>query len=170
MNRVATVTVAAVLAPTGDCPIYSKHHLLISLAVGAVAVVLSPVPPSLPAWVLLAWAALVGVGIDIDHLVVARLNAGDWSALRGVLHDPAVAVLDQDAVFAEDDLWARQRLLSHHVVGGILVAVLVPASAFLAAYTALVLYAHVVADLVHDNRRLERDFRRHARSLESVDE
>jgi hypothetical protein len=123
------------------------------------------VPPSLPAWTLLAWAAVVGVGIDLDHLLVARLNAGDWSALRGLLRSPAAAVLDQDAIFAEDDLWARQRLLSHHVIGGVLVAVLVPVSAYLAAFTALVLYAHVLADLVHDNRHLERDFRRHERYL-----
>jgi len=127
------------------------------------------VPPSLPAWALLAWAAVVGVGIDLDHLLVARLAGGDWSALRGLLRNPAAAVLDQDAIFAEDDLWARQRLLSHHVIGGVLVAVLVPVSAYLAAFTAFVLYAHVLADLVHDNRHLERDFRRHERYLATTD-
>lgn len=118
---------------------------------------------------MLAWAALVGVGVDLDHLLVARLNAGDWSALRGLLRNPSAAVLDQDAVFAEDDLWARQRLLSHHVLGGLLVLVLLPVSTYLAVFTAVVLYAHVLADLVHDNRNLERDFERHRRYLEDTD-
>lgn len=137
--------------------------------VGAAAIVLSPAPPSLPAWALLAWAAAVGVGVDFDHLLVARLNSGDWSALRRLLHNPSIVVLDQDAIF-DDDLWARQRLLSHHVLGGFLVAALVPASVPLAAFTALILYAHVLADLVHDNRRLERDFRRHERYVATVDD
>ncbi len=138
------------------------------MAVGVLALVLAPAPPSPPAWALLAWAAVVGVGIDLDHLLVARLNAGDWSALRGLLRNPTAAVFDQDAIFAEDDLWARQRLLSHHVLGGLLVLVLLPVSVYLAVFTALVLYAHVLADLLHDNRNLERDFERHRRALSDV--
>jgi hypothetical protein len=148
--------------------VYSRDHLAISVVV-AVAAVLAVPPASLPAWLLVAWAAVVGVLVDLDHFLVARVNAGDWTALRGLLRNPTAAVLDQDAIFAEDDLWARQRLLSHHVVGGVLVLLLLPVSTYLAVYTAVVLYAHVLADLIHDNRHLLRDFRRHERYLESME-
>ena len=94
---------------------------------------------------------MVGVGIDFDHFLVARLNTGSWASLRRALAHPATMVFDQAAIFAEDDLWAIQRLLSHVVIAGAAVAVLVAVSPYLAAFTALVCYVHVLADLLRDN-------------------
>jgi len=44
-----------------------------------------------------------------------------------------------------------QRLLSHAVVGGVLVGGLVLVDRYLAVFTAVVLYVHVLGDLYADN-------------------
>jgi len=131
---------------------YSKAHLLISLAVGAAVAALTGQPPALAAGTV-AYAAVLGVGIDFDHFLIARLNTGNWDALLGVVRNPRRAVFDQRDIFDEgEDVTRIQRLLSHVVLGGVLVAVLYPFSAYVALVSAVVLYVHVLSDLYQDVR------------------
>jgi hypothetical protein len=60
--------------------------------------------------------------------------------------------LDQASIFHEYELGKLDRLLSHMLIGGPLVAVLWVLSPTLAALAAATLYAHVVADLFQDIR------------------
>lgn len=143
---------------------YSRDHALISAAVGAAGVV--GLPLSVPWPAAIGYAVLVGVAIDFDHFVVARLNTGEWTALRRCLRDPRIVVLGQDEIFDPLDIWPLQRLLSHHVVGGVAVAGLWVVAEPLALFTAAVLYAHVLADLFWDNGRLDTYRRRRARAVE----
>jgi hypothetical protein len=64
--------------------------------------------------------------------------------------------------------WPLQRLLSHHLIGGVVVFGLWLVSEPLALFTALVLYAHVLGDLVWDNYLLETYREQHAMAAESV--
>lgn len=127
---------------------YSIYHAVISAAIG-VGVVVAGAPYPAPA--LVAYSIVVGVGIDLDHLIVARLNTGEWRLVRRSLRRPTSVLLDQDALLEDGDVPPRQRLLTHAVLGGAVVGLLVPLDRFLAALTALVLYGHVLADLVADN-------------------
>jgi len=131
--------------------IYSRDHFLLSVAVGLLAGLYA----GLDLLTGLGWvvfAAIVGVGIDFDHFLVAWYNTGDPRAIRYCLRNPRAVVTDQASIFYEYELGKLDRLLSHMLVGGPLVAglwVLAPALAALAAAT---LYVHVVADLVQDIR------------------
>ena len=131
---------------------YSKAHFLVSVAVGAAAAIATGQPP-VPAAVTVGYAAVLGVGIDVDHFVVARLNTGNWDALLGVVRNPRRAFFDQERIFeGGEDVTKLQRLLSHAVIGGLLVAVLYPLAPYWAVLSAVVLYAHVLSDLVQDVR------------------
>lgn len=147
----------------------SKHHLLLSLATGLALLLVTPAV--LPAGLVVGVAAAVGVLIDFDHFLVARVNQGDWRATRRGLQNPRLLVLDQELLFDEDALWARQRLLSHAILGTLLVGGLLaaastlPGGPWLGIVAATSLWVHVVSDLAWDNYYLERDFRRHARHL-----
>ncbi|MFU1782787.1 hypothetical protein ACM16X_15495 [Haloarcula japonica] len=145
---------------------YSRDHAIVSVAVGGAGVAVLPVP--LPWWAAVGYAVVVGVAIDFDHFAVARLETGDWAALRRCLRNPKIAVLDQEDIFDPQDLWPLQRLLSHHLIGGVVVFGLWLVSEPLALFTALVLYAHVLGDLVWDNYLLETYREQHARAAESV--
>lgn len=146
-------------------PVDSKRHFLISLAIGVAAVAVADAP--LPVLVVVAYAAVLGVAVDFDHFLVSRLYCGDWRAVRRCLDDPWIVLASQTEIFDDDDLWARQRLLSHVVLVGVIVpAAYVVASPFLAVVSAVVLYAHVLADLVQDNRNLDRHLRKAAQVVE----
>ncbi|MDT3437005.1 hypothetical protein [Haloarcula sp. 1CSR25-25] len=145
---------------------YSRDHAIVSVAVGAAGVATLPVP--LPWWAAVGYAAVVGVAIDFDHFAVARLETGDWAALRRCLRNPEIVLLDQDEIFGPQDLWPLQRLLSHHLIGGTVVFGLWLVSEPLALFTAVVLYAHVLGDLVWDNYLLETYREQHAMAAESV--
>ncbi len=86
----------------------------------------------------------VGVAIDFDHFAVARVETGDWAALRRCLRNPKIVMFDQYEMFGPQDLWPLRRLLSHHLIGGVVVSV---SGSFRAAraVTAVVLYAHILA-------------------------
>lgn len=129
---------------------YSRGHALVSLVVGLaiVAVTSPPVHPAIVVAVVLA----VGVGIDVDHFVVAAGLTGSTKNLRRVLRDPTLVVRDQAAIFDEGDLTEEQRLLSHVVIAGAAVASLWFVSRYWAMVVAVTLYAHVLADLVADVR------------------
>lgn len=104
------------------------------------------------AWVALA--AVVGVGIDFDHFLVAWYKTGETRTIRYCLRNPRAVFLDQDSIFAEDDLGKLDRLLSHLLIGGPLVAALWPFDPPIALLVAATLYVHVVGDLVADIREL----------------
>ncbi|GGL60479.1 hypothetical protein [Halocalculus aciditolerans] len=127
---------------------YSRDHAVVSAAVGVPLAVAAPAHP-LFVW---AWAVALGVGIDVDHFLVARLNRGDWRNARRVLRDPTLIVRDPASIFGRGDLWRDQRLLSHHLLGGVLVALCWAVDAYWAVATAVTLYAHVLADLYADMR------------------
>lgn len=138
----------------------SLAHALISVAVAGLAIV--ALDPSVPAPAILLYAGVLGVAIDLDHFPIARVNSGDWSAVARVLERPSIVVLDQGAIFTDYQVWPLQRLLSHVVVGSVVVAVLLVVSRPVAVVSAVVLYAHVLADLVHDNYRHDEYLRRAA--------
>jgi ABC-type Mn2+/Zn2+ transport system permease subunit len=131
---------------------YSKQHFLISVLVGVAVAVLAGVTLPL-AVATVGYAAVLGVGVDFDHFLVARLNTGRWDALIGVIRNPRRAFLDQEDIFEEGkDVTKIQRLLSHVVLGGLLVAVLYPFLPYFAVVSAVVLYVHVLCDLYQDVR------------------
>lgn len=99
--------------------------------------------------VLWAYGVLLSVFIDLDHFLIARAKAGDWSHLRAAVSDPVWAFTDQEAVFEELTL-AFERLLSHTLLGGLLTLGLYLLSPAVAAYTGVVLYFHVLADIVRE--------------------
>ena len=101
-------------------------------------------------WV--AFAAIVGVGIDFDHFLVAWYNTGEPRAIRYCLHNPRAVFFDQASIFQEYELGKLDRLLSHMLIGGPLVAGLWVVAPTLSALAAASLYVHVVADLVQDIR------------------
>jgi len=105
------------------------------------------------------YVVCLGVGIDFDHFLLARLNRGDWSNLRQCLWHPRRVVLDQQSIFAPGDLWRDQRLLSHTLIGGLLTGLLWPVAEFWAIVTAVTVYVHLVADLWSDVTTRERYLR-----------
>lgn len=58
-----------------------------------------------------------------------------------------VVVLDQGAIFDDFRVWPLQRLLTHVVLGGLLVGSLVLVAPTLAVLAAVVLYAHVLMSI-----------------------
>lgn len=103
-----------------------------------------------PWWFLVAYAVVLGVGIDFDHFLVARLNTGEWTAVRRCLRDPRIVFADQNQIFNTGDVGTLRRLLSHVVLGGLAVGLLLVFDVFLAVFTAVVLYTHLLSDLVWD--------------------
>lgn len=140
-------------------PIYSKHHAAVSLVVaGGLGYVLSPVAIfgyELPTLAVVAYGVAVGVLIDLDHFLIARLKTGRWDAVRRCVRDPRIAVADQGRIFERGDVGVLSRLLSHLVVIGVIVPIVAVVSVPLAVVTGVVLYAHVVCDVLWDIWRLD---------------
>lgn len=148
---------------------YSRHHAAISAVVAAGLVLGLPLGAT-PTVMAGAWALLTaaGVAIDLDHFAMARLVRGDWANARRALANPRAAVLDQSELFDPGDLWPLHRLLSHAVlapiavvaawaVGDALAAAGLGVTATAAALaTAVVLYVHVLTDLIWDVWRQDR--------------
>lgn len=133
---------------------YSRAHFLISAFV-AVAVLVATGSSVADGALLVAYGAILGTLIDLDHFVLARLTTGHWRALRYCVTTPSAVFRDQSSIFAAGEVGRLRRLLSHALLGGVLVGGLFPLDPFLAGFTALVVYAHVVADLVDDVRSVE---------------
>lgn len=130
---------------------YSRNHAIVSLVVAGLLVALGELPGH-PA-VVTAVVVAVGVGIDVDHFLVAWLHTGSTKNVRRALANPLIVVFDQRAIFDEDDLSELQRLLSHAVIAGLAVGGLVAVGATgWATVVGVSLYAHVLADLVADVR------------------
>ncbi|MFB6074796.1 MAG: hypothetical protein ABEJ89_07270 [Haloarculaceae archaeon] len=125
---------------------YSREHALLSLVVAVGAVAWLPLDPLLA----VPWALAVGVGVDFDHFLLARLVDGDWRAVRRALARPSRVLFDQSALFADSASFPEARLLSHVLLGGVGFTALWPVAPALAALTGATLYVHVLADLVWD--------------------
>ncbi len=106
--------------------------------------------PAVSGPLLVGVALLIGVGIDLDHFPLARLNRGDWTALRRCVRDPRIVVFDQDAIFDDGEVGAGRRLVSHLVVGGVLLVGLATVNTDLAWVGGAVLGIHIAMDVVHD--------------------
>ncbi|MDY6818548.1 MAG: hypothetical protein SVG88_07800 [Halobacteriales archaeon] len=103
--------------------------------------------------VLVAIAVVIGVGIDLDHFIVSRFQTGDWRALNRCLTNPTIVLLDQAKIFEDGDLTALQRLLSHQLLGGVIVVVGWILWPSLGMTVLAVLYVHILADLFQDVRQ-----------------
>ncbi|MFC5278961.1 hypothetical protein ACFPM1_09365 [Halorubrum rubrum] len=142
---------------------YSRNHALVSAAVGIPLAFVAP-DPFHP---LLVWSYVVvlGVAIDIDHFLIARLNLGDWRNVRRCLRRPARMLVDQKAIFAPGDLWRDQRLFSHMLLFATLTVLVWSVDAYLAFVTAASGYVHVVSDLYADMRTREEYVRNASESM-----
>ena len=142
---------------------YSRHHAAISAVVAAGLVLVLPLGAT-PAVAAGVWAVLTaaGVAIDVDHFLMARLVRGDWVNTHRALASPRAAVFDQSDLFDPGDLWPLHRLLSHAVLAPVAVlaawltgatlgdAGLGVTAAAAALATAVILYVHVLTDLIWD--------------------
>lgn len=138
---------------------YSRNHALVSAVVGLPVAFWAPAGHS-PAFLWLYVVGL-GVGVDVDHFLVARANRGDWTNLRWCLRDPRRVFVDQQSIFDTGDIYRDQRLLSHLLIGGCLVGLLGLFARYWAVATAVTLYAHVLADLYSDVRTRDRYLKEH---------
>lgn len=129
-----------------------EHAAIGAVVAGGAVVVLFPTAALVPTVALWVGGVLFSVFIDLDHFVIARAMRGDWSNLRRAVTNPRVGLVDQEQVFADvDEPRLRQyRLLSHLLLGGVLVALASRLTVGLGVFVAVLLYAHVVADLVRD--------------------
>lgn len=129
--------------------IYSKHHFLVSLSAGLLLGIY--LFDSL-AWVgtTALYACLLGVGIDVDHFVIARYNRGDWSAVTQCLRNPARVFTNQQEIFDANDVRPAERVLSHLLISGGLLVVLWFIAPIWAFVSGVVLYLHLLSDAVAD--------------------
>jgi hypothetical protein len=133
--------------------VYSPEHAAVGAVVSTVgAAVLWATTGfgALALAALFAWGVWLSVFVDLDHYLLARLHAGDWSHLRAALAAPGAALTEQEGTFESVEGIVPQRLLSHHLLGAALVVGLLALSVPVAAFTAAILYAHVVCDLLRD--------------------
>ncbi|WP_137286786.1 hypothetical protein [Halorussus salinisoli] len=132
----------------------SPEHATLGAIASGILVTVLPVSVPLEAGVLFGYGVLLSVFVDLDHFVLARYHAGDWSHLRRCVTDPVFAFTEQEQVFEGVDTRTLEthRLLTHLLGGGLLVAALALFSSVYALFTAGVLYVHVVADLVRDGK------------------
>ena len=129
----------------------SKAHLFATLLVLGLVVVVAEPPVSTP--ILVIVGLVLGVGIDADHFPLARLNRGDWTPLHRCVRQPSIVFLDQDAIFEPGDVGARQRVVSHVVLGGLALGGLSVLNRTLVLVGALVLVVHLLMDGVYDTWR-----------------
>lgn len=129
----------------------SKEHFLLSLPTTALALVPAArrySPHELAA--LACYGVGLGVFVDLDHFVLARVHVGDWRHLQDCLRDPIGAFTDQEGMFEEMGM-ARQRLVSHLLIGGMLTVVTGFVDRAIAVLTAAVIAVHVLADVLRDH-------------------
>lgn len=131
----------------------SPEHATLGAVVAAVLVFALPkISFPLEAAGLVTYGILLSVFVDLDHFVLARVHAGNWSHLRRCLTDPVFAFTRQEQVFDGVDTRTLEthRLLSHALLSGVLVAATTFVAPVYGLFTAVVLYVHVVADLLRD--------------------
>ncbi|WP_396613166.1 hypothetical protein ACH9L7_07870 [Haloferax sp. S1W] len=128
----------------------SLEHAVVGAVVGVAAGVTLHPPGGMP--LLVVGAVFLSVFIDLDHFLIARFERGDWENLRTAVTNPRVGLVDQEDVFPEfGPRFNLKRLLSHHLIGGVVVGGLaVAGAATLAGFVGVVLYAHIVCDFLRD--------------------
>ncbi len=130
----------------------SGEHFLLSVpVVGVVLATVSERYSCRQLTVLAVYGLGLGVLIDLDHFVLARLRVGDWRHLRNCLKNPERVFFDQENLFDGTGEMASPRILSHVILGGVLTALTACVSRPVALLTGAVLYVHVLADLLRDN-------------------
>ena len=129
---------------------YSRSHAIISAITGVPLAVTAP--EFHQQLHILIYVAVLGVGIDLDHFVIGRINRGHWSNLTRCIRSPSQVFVDQVSIFERGDIWRDQRLFSHLLIGGVLVGLTWFISEYLALVTAVTVYTHVIADLYSDMR------------------
>lgn len=130
----------------------SGEHFLISIPVVGVALTkLREHYSSRQLGLLGVYGVGLGVLIDLDHFVLARLRVGDWRHTWEVLRNPTRVFTDQETLFEGTGEMASLRILSHVVIGGALTWLWSRVSRPVAFLTGVVLYFHVFADLLRDN-------------------
>lgn len=105
-------------------------------------------PVKLALW---SYGLLLSVFIDLDHFLIARLKTGSWSYLTRALRHPIWAFTEQGAVFPDVEM-NLERLVSHVLIGGALFGLLRRASLPLAVFSAIIVTAHVLADVLRELR------------------
>ena len=128
-----------------------EHFLFCVPVVGCVLAGVAERYSPLRLAVLAAYGVGLGVLIDLDHFVLARLRTGDWRHLHACVAEPKRVVTDQENLFEGTGGMARLRILSHVVLGGVLTVLARRVSRPVALLTATVLYVHVLADLLRDH-------------------
>ncbi|WP_410765187.1 hypothetical protein [Haloferax sp. DFSO60] len=129
----------------------SLEHATVGVVVGTIAALTLTPPGSLVA--LVGLAVLLSVFIDLDHFVLARFERGDWSNLKLAVTNPRIGLLEQEKVFEDFPReFNLKRLLSHQLIGGVAVVGLVlSGNLVFAAFVGVVIYAHIVCDLLRDS-------------------
>ncbi|WP_049923731.1 hypothetical protein [Halopiger djelfimassiliensis] len=110
---------------------------------------------AVPTALVVLYGTAVGVLVDLDHFLIARLKTGRWDAVRFCLRTPSAAVADQGRIFGQGDVGMLSRLLSHLLILGVVVPLLAAVSVPLAILTGAILYVHLVCDVGWDIRRLD---------------
>jgi hypothetical protein len=98
---------------------------------------------------LWCYGVFVSVFIDLDHFILARYKTGNWKWLFEALSHPKKAFSDPEWLF-EDVPMVSERLLSHAVIGSVLTLFLLVITPFVAVFTAVVVYTHILCDLLRD--------------------
>jgi hypothetical protein len=133
---------------------HSSDHARIGAVVSALAIAVLGRGRSLPEKLALwAYGVLFSVFVDLDHFAIARLKTGDWTHLRRAIVHPIWAFTSQEEVFPDVSM-KLERLASHVVVGAVLTVALRPFGRLLSTLTAIALCAHLLADLIHEGRKL----------------
>jgi hypothetical protein len=127
----------------------SSEHAVLGGVVSAVGVSLLRGRSLAARLALFVYGLSLSVFIDLDHFAWARRQAGDWSHLVRAVTNPTWAFTEQEAVFEDVDV-RQGRLLSHALIGGATTLALWTVSPAVAVYNAVVVYVHVVADLLRD--------------------
>ncbi|MFB6180011.1 MAG: hypothetical protein ABEI77_09840 [Halorientalis sp.] len=112
----------------------------------ALVPILDPAAPLL----VVAYAAALGVLVDLDHFLLARVNTGRWRATTNVIRNPQLLVFDQESIFETGEVGAVQRLESHVVITVVLVVGWLPIAPSLAIVSGVVLVGHIVSDVIWD--------------------
>lgn len=128
----------------------SFEHATIGAVVGALAVSVLARGRSLPTKLALwCYSLVLSVFVDLDHFAIAWLKTGEWSYLRRAVADPVWAFTRQEEVFPDVEM-PLERLGSHLLIERVLSTAFRRFSRSLATFTTVVLYAHVLADVLRE--------------------
>lgn len=128
----------------------STEHATVGAVVGALALAVlargRPLPAKLALWI---YGLLLSVFIDLDHFLIARAKTGSWSYLTRAVRRPVWAFTEQGEVFPDVGM-KLERLVSHVAIGSALVVLFRPLSRLLAVFSAGIVSAHVLADVLRE--------------------